>query len=85
MTNRWTVYILRCRDGSLYTGITTDLARRVAEHNAGRGAAYTATHRPVAVVWDRRARSRSAALKREVAIKRLTRAEKLSLVKAKAS
>jgi putative endonuclease len=74
------VYILRCRDGSLYTGVTTDLARRLAEHAAGRGARYTRGRRPVALAWRRRATSWSQALKEEYRIKRLPRAEKLALV-----
>ncbi len=80
MTSQWTVYILRCLDGSLYTGITTDIQKRVEAHNAGRGAAYTASRRPVAVVWKICATSRSAALIQESAIKRLTRQEKLALI-----
>jgi putative endonuclease len=76
----WTVYMLRCSDGSLYTGITNDLARRVKQHLAGTGAAYTRPRRPVRVVYREPARSRSAALRREAALKRLTRAQKLDLL-----
>jgi predicted GIY-YIG superfamily endonuclease len=76
----WFVYILRCRDDSLYTGITTDLDARVAVHNAGRGARYTLPRRPVALVYFERRRSRSAALRRELAIKALSRSAKLALV-----
>ncbi|MDE2293491.1 MAG: GIY-YIG nuclease family protein [Elusimicrobia bacterium] len=78
--SRWSVYVVRCADGTLYTGVTTDLARRVAQHNAGRGAAYTRARRPVSLVWSRPARSRSAALKREAAIKALPRGGKDRLV-----
>jgi putative endonuclease len=76
---RWFVYVLRCADGSLYTGIARDLARRVAEHNAGRGAKYTRGRRPVAVVHREVRMSRGAALRREHEIKRLSRAGKKAL------
>jgi predicted GIY-YIG superfamily endonuclease len=77
---RWFVYILRCGDGSLYTGISTDVAQRVATHNAGRGARYTRPRLPVTVVHVERKRSRSTALKREAAIKALSRTEKLNIL-----
>jgi len=77
---RWFVYILRCEDGSLYTGISTDVDQRVATHNAGRGARYTRPRLPVTVVHVERKRSRSTALKREAAIKSLSRAEKLNML-----
>ena len=73
------VYLLRCRDDSLYCGWTDDLARRVATHNAGKGARYTRSRSPVRLVWSEQVSDRSAALKRELAIKRLTRAEKIVL------
>lgn len=76
----WTVYIVRCANGALYTGITNDLAGRVADHNAGRGAKYTAAFGPVEVVWQRRKKNRSTASKLEAAIKKLTRPEKDALV-----
>jgi putative endonuclease len=75
------VYLLRCGDGSLYAGATADLTRRVRQHQAGRGARYTRSHLPVELAWWERARDRSAALRREAALKRLTRAEKLALVR----
>jgi len=73
--------MLRCADGSLYTGITTDVARRVAEHNgdSGLGARYTRSRRPVALVYAEPADNRAAASRREAAIKRLDRARKLAL------
>ena len=74
------VYLLRCRDGSLYCGWTSDLDRRLKTHNAGRGAAYTRSRRPVALVYQETCADKSRALKREYAIKRLTRTEKLHLV-----
>ncbi len=77
---RWFVYVVRCRDGSLYTGISTDVGSRVAAHNAGTGARYTRARRPVQVVHVERKRSRSTAQKREAAIKSLSRAAKMALV-----
>ena len=79
---RWTVYILRCRDGSLYTGVTNDLRRRLAAHRAGTGAAYTRSRVPLRLVYTEPARDRSAAQRREAAIKRLPRLAKLALVRA---
>ena len=73
----WFLYVLECADGSLYTGITTDLERRLAQHNAGRGAAYTATRRPVRRLGSWRFHSRSAALRAEAAFKQQPRAAKL--------
>jgi len=77
----WCVYMLRCADGSLYTGITTDLARRVAEHNGagGAGARYTRSRRPVQLVYAEAAANRAEATRREAAIKQLDRAGKLAL------
>jgi putative endonuclease len=72
--------MLRCRDGSLYTGATNDLGRRLAAHAAGRGGRYTRARLPVALAWSAPARGRSGALRREAALKRLTRAEKLALI-----
>jgi putative endonuclease len=79
----YTVYILRCRDGSLYTGIARDLAKRLAAHAAGKGSRCVAGRRPFRLVHTEPARSMSAALKREAAIKGMTRARKLALVQAK--
>jgi putative endonuclease len=76
----WTVYLLRCRGGSLYTGITNDLTRRLARHRAGTASAYTRARRPVRLVYQERQPDRSAALRREAALRRLSRAEKLSLI-----
>jgi len=73
--------MLRCCDGSLYTGATNDLARRLDRHAAGVGARYTRSRLPVSLVYEERARDRGAALRREAALKRLTRAEKLALVR----
>ena len=76
----WWVYILRCADGTLYTGSTNDLDRRLAAHNAGRGAKYTRARRPVALVYREEAADKSAALQREAALKKLARAAKLRLI-----
>ena len=73
------VYLLRCADGTLYTGCTNDLDRRLAAHNARKGAKYTRSRRPVVLVYREQAADRSAALRRERAIKRLTRKQKLEL------
>ena len=74
------VYIVRCKDGTLYTGYAKNSEARVALHNAGRGAKYTAGRRPVLLVYLETLKSRSAALKRELQVKRLTRARKEILV-----
>lgn len=74
------VYILRCADGTLYTGSTTDLDRRLAVHNSGKGAKYTRSRRPVELIYHEELENWSAALRREAAIKKLTREEKLGLV-----
>ena len=74
------VYILRCGDGSLYTGITNDLEHRVAVHNNGKGGKYTRSHLPVTPVYWETVPDKSTALRRELAIKALTRAEKLELI-----
>jgi putative endonuclease len=79
--SQWFVYMLRCCDGSLYTGITTDLEKRVQTHNKGDGAAYTRSRLPVVVVWSEAVESESAARKREYQIKNMPRAVKLGLIK----
>ncbi len=80
----WYVYILRCADSTLYTGVTTDPARRLEEHNRSDrlGAKYTRTRRPVALVYQEDAVNRSAACKREAAIKKLSRPAKQRLISA---
>ena len=72
----WTVYLARCADGSFYTGITTNPLRRLAQHNTGRGAAYTRSRLPVALVYVEAATDRASALRREHAIRQLSRGEK---------
>ncbi len=76
----WTVYILKCADTSLYTGITVNLERRLAEHSKGKGAKYTKHRGPFTVVFKERQETRGQALKREAAIKAMTREEKLGLI-----
>lgn len=73
-------YILECKDGSLYTGWTNDLTRRVKAHNEGRGAKYTRSHRQVHLVYFESFATKEEALAREAAIKKLTRAAKLALI-----
>lgn len=73
-------YILRCRDGSLYTGWTNDLEKRLAAHNSGVGGKYTRSRRPVELVYHETFPTKSEAMRREVQLKRLTRAEKLALI-----
>ncbi|THE66615.1 GIY-YIG nuclease family protein [Salinadaptatus halalkaliphilus] len=80
MSGDHVVYVLECADGSLYTGYTTDLERRVAEHDAGRGAKYTRGRTPVELRYHERYDTRSAAMSREYEIKQLTRAQKADLV-----
>ena len=78
----WVVYIVECSDGSLYTGITNDLARRVEEHGTGKGAKYTKRRGPVTVRYTEHQDSKGAALTREAAIKSLRRGDKLALIAA---
>ena len=75
------VYMLRCRDNTLYTGYTDDPERRLAVHNAGKGAKYTKSRLPVNLVYREECPDKSSALKREYAIKRLTKAEKETMIK----
>lgn len=74
------VYMMRCADGSLYTGYTTDVKRREKAHNTGKGAKYTRSRRPVTLAWYEPCEDKSAALRREAALKRLTHADKLALI-----
>jgi len=77
------VYILQCADGTLYTGWTTDLERRLRAHNSGRGARYTRGRRPVSLVYHEEQPTRSTAQRREAAIRRLSRVDKLKLIERK--
>lgn len=80
----WEVYILLCGDGTLYTGASNDVERRLSRHLRGKGAAYTRSRLPLALIFRESARGRGAALRREAAIKRLSRSQKLALVGAAA-
>ncbi|MFH1217993.1 MAG: GIY-YIG nuclease family protein [Pseudomonadota bacterium] len=81
--NNWHVYIVRCSDGTLYTGVTTNLARRISEHNSPRGGArYTRARQPVELVYAESGASRSAVCSREYEIKKLSLAEKTHLIHA---
>lgn len=79
---QWTVYILKCGDGSFYTGISNDLAKRLLDHEAGTGAKYTRGRGPFVVVYTEPHEGRSEASKREFLIKKLTRLEKESLIQS---
>ena len=81
----WTVYILRCGDGTLYTGITNDLPRRLAAHRSGKGAKYTRGRGPLALLYAEEQPDRSAASRREAAIKALSREEKEALAASRDS
>jgi putative endonuclease len=78
---KWFVYVVRCRDQSLYTGITTDLERRLRQHNSGTASRYTRSRLPVKLVYEESSENQSSALKRELAIKAMTRREKLEMVR----
>ena len=82
-SERWFLYIARCGDGSLYTGIALDVAARLSAHNAGRGARYTRGRGPISLVAHRRCPSKSAALRLEHAVKRLPRVEKETLLRGR--
>jgi putative endonuclease len=84
MADAW-VYMLRCGDGSLYTGWSTDVQRRLATHRAGRGSRYTASRLPVELVLAKAMADRGAAMREEARIKRLDRAGKLALIEAQAT
>ncbi len=80
----WHVYILRCSDGSLYTGITSDLHRRLQQHQSGKASRYTRSRLPVQLIYHEPAKNRSTALKREAALKALSRQQKESLIRSAA-
>jgi predicted GIY-YIG superfamily endonuclease len=79
--DRWFLYLLRCADGSLYTGIAKDVSRRCHQHNAGTASRYTRSRLPVMVVYQEAHANQGSALKREAAIKALSRRQKLSLIR----
>ena len=81
-TNKtWFLYLVRCADGSLYTGITNNLARRCQQHNAGTASRYTRSCLPVELIYQESQASRGVALKRELAVKAMSREEKESLIR----
>lgn len=82
METEWKLYILRCRDGSLYTGITTDVQARLEAHRSGKGAKYTRGRAPLELVYTEQCGDHSAALKRELRIKALTKQQKLHLIES---
>lgn len=84
METTWYLYILRCGDGTLYTGITTDVDKRLEAHRSGLGAKYTRGRGPLELAYREKCGSHSDALKRELAVKRLTRTQKLALIAAPA-
>ncbi len=83
MESTWYLYILRCKDGTLYTGITTDVEKRLEAHRSGKGAKYTRGRAPLELVYRENCGSHSEALKRERKVKSLTREEKQKLIELK--
>ncbi len=79
----WYIYIVKCADKTLYTGIAKDVPKRIEAHNKGKGAKYTASRGPVKLVYQEKTKNRSTATKREIKIKKLTRTEKLKLIKSR--
>ena len=77
----WTIYILKCGDQSLYTGITNDLVKRLKAHKDGKGAKYTRGRGPLKLIYAETRKTKGAALKREIAIKALRKSQKLALTK----
>ncbi len=80
MENTWYLYILRCGDGTLYTGITTDVNRRLEAHRSGKGAKYTRGRSPLALAYQEECGTHSSALKRELAVKGLSREQKEAMI-----
>ena len=81
MKQTYFVYILECKDATLYTGIATDVERRFEEHKRGEGAKYTRAHKPVKIVYKKKVGNRSLAQKREAEIKKFPRTKKLALIR----
>ncbi|PMD73491.1 GIY-YIG nuclease family protein [Companilactobacillus nuruki] len=81
-SNKYYVYMLLCRDQTFYTGTSNNVEKRVATHNAGKGAKYTKIRRPVKLMYSEELENKSQALKREIAIKKLSRQQKVSLLKS---
>lgn len=85
MDKQWKVYILRCGDGTLYTGVTTDVGARLETHRSGKGAKYTKSRLPLELVYTEDCADKTTAFRREWQIKHLTREEKLKLIEEKTS
>ena len=83
MENTWKLYILRCGDGTLYTGITTDVEKRLEAHRSGKGAKYTRGRSPLELIYREKCGSHSDALKRELTVKKLSREQKEMLLRKK--
>lgn len=83
MEKTWWVYMLQCGDNTLYTGMTDNIDRRIAEHQAGKGAKYTRERSPITLVYKEKCENKSQALRRESQIKHLTRREKIALIEVK--
>lgn len=83
MAKTWKLYILKCADGTLYTGITTDVAARFEAHSSGHGAKYTRGRLPLTLLYTENCEDHSAALRREITVKKLSRTEKLALIAGK--
>ena len=81
MDTQWNIYIIQCNDGKFYTGITTDIDRRLREHNSGNGGRFTKYRKPVELVYKEHDVDRAGALKREAEIKKMNRREKLDLIR----
>ena len=82
MDNKWYLYILRCKDNTLYTGVTTDVEKRLEAHRSGKGAKYTRGRTPLELVYREECENHSHALRRECEIKKLARTEKEKLIEA---
>ncbi len=82
---QWYLYVLVCKDGTLYTGITSDLVRRIRQHRNGKASRYTRSRLPVKLVYQERCPGRSAALRKEYALKQLTRKEKEAYIAARSA
>ena len=82
MDKKWYLYILRCADGTLYTGITTDVEARLETHRSGKGAKYTRGRGPLELVYREECEDHSQALKRELAVKAMSREEKQKMIKS---
>lgn len=84
ITSKWVMYVLECSDFTLYTGITTDISRRINEHNmTSKGAKYTRSRRPVSVIYTEEFENRSSATRAELRFKKLTRKQKLEIINVK--